>query len=47
MPKNPLLVRATVGKTRPTMYDLPAESHIYGKLIPRNPLEDASQGELN
>lgn len=47
MDKNPLLVRATVGKTRPTVYDLPPAGHIYGKMVPRNPLEDASQGFLS
>ncbi|KAJ3105079.1 hypothetical protein HDU97_008483 [Phlyctochytrium planicorne] len=40
---NPLLVRDTVGKPRPTVYDLPASDHVYGKKVERNPEETAAQ----
>ncbi|KAJ3126795.1 hypothetical protein HK098_007088 [Nowakowskiella sp. JEL0407] len=41
-PTNPLLVKDLVGKTRPTVYDLPDSSHVYGKKIERNPEECAA-----
>jgi hypothetical protein len=44
-PKNPLLVRDTVGKNRPTVYDLPGEDHVYGKKIDRDPEECAATGK--
>lgn len=40
---NPLLVKGIVGKTRPTVFDLPAPDHIYGKSIDRNPDETAAK----
>ncbi|KAI8851866.1 hypothetical protein BC829DRAFT_99044 [Chytridium lagenaria] len=40
---NPLLVRDSVGKTRPSVYDLPEASHVYGKKVERNPEETAAQ----
>jgi hypothetical protein len=43
---NPLLVKYSVGKTRPTMYDLPGQHHVYGKKIERNPDETAVQGKF-
>ncbi|KAI8923514.1 hypothetical protein BC831DRAFT_552102 [Entophlyctis helioformis] len=39
---NPLLVKHAVGKTRPTVYDLPGKDHVYGKRVERNPLENAA-----
>ena len=41
---NPLLVKHAVGKTRPTVYDLPGSDHVYGKRIERDPLENAAKG---
>ncbi|KAL2912292.1 hypothetical protein HK105_208207 [Polyrhizophydium stewartii] len=41
-PHNPLLVKFAVGKTRPTVYDLPGGDHVYGKRIERDPLENAA-----
>jgi hypothetical protein len=43
---NPLLVKDSVGKTRPTVYDLPGVHHVYGKKIERDPQECAAQGNL-
>ncbi|KAJ3238895.1 hypothetical protein HDU81_006906 [Chytriomyces hyalinus] len=40
---NPLLVKDAVGKTRPTVFDLPGNDHVYGKKVDRNPEECASQ----
>ncbi|KAJ3199230.1 hypothetical protein HDU82_000618, partial [Entophlyctis luteolus] len=40
---NPLLVKDSVGKTRPTVFDLPGNDHIYGKKVERNPEECAAQ----
>ncbi|KAJ3084885.1 hypothetical protein BCR33DRAFT_713874 [Rhizoclosmatium globosum] len=40
---NPLLVKDSVGKTRPTVFDLPGDDHIYGKKVERNPEECAAQ----
>ncbi|KAI9350338.1 hypothetical protein BDR26DRAFT_915233 [Obelidium mucronatum] len=40
---NPLLVKDSVGKTRPTVFDLPGDDHIYGKKVDRNPEECAAQ----
>jgi len=40
--KNPLLVKITVGKTRPSVYDLPKEGHVYGIVLERNPDECAA-----
>ncbi|KAI9329393.1 hypothetical protein DFJ73DRAFT_631387 [Zopfochytrium polystomum] len=40
---NPLLVKDSVGKSRPTVYDLPPSHHVYGKGIERNPEECAAQ----
>ena len=45
--KNPLLVRSSVGQTKPTCYDLPGGDHIYGKPIDRNPSENAAMGNIN
>jgi hypothetical protein len=42
--KNVLLVKAEVGKARPTVYDLPETNHIYGKQIARDPDNCASTG---
>ncbi|KAJ3258359.1 hypothetical protein HK103_003647 [Boothiomyces macroporosus] len=42
---NPLLVKGVVGKTRPTVFDLPDESHVYGKPVIRNPSESAVPGK--
>ncbi len=44
-PNNPLLVRDTVGKKRPTVYELPAEDHVYGKTVVRDPEECAATGK--
>lgn len=43
--KNVLLVKAEVGKARPTVYDLPETTHIYGKQIARDPDNCASTGK--
>ncbi|KAJ3209010.1 hypothetical protein HDU67_006425 [Dinochytrium kinnereticum] len=40
---NPLLVRDSVGKTRPSVFDLPGSEHVYGKKVERNPEETAAQ----
>ncbi|KAJ3069935.1 hypothetical protein HDU98_007028 [Podochytrium sp. JEL0797] len=40
---NPLLVKDSVGKTRPTVFDLPGDGHIYGKKVERDPEECAAQ----
>ncbi|KAJ3334158.1 hypothetical protein HDU76_008620 [Blyttiomyces sp. JEL0837] len=40
---NPLLVKDSVGKSRPTVYDLPGQNHVYGKKVERNPEECAAQ----
>ena len=45
-PNNPLLVRDTVGKKRPTVYELPPEDHVYGKKIDRDPEECAATGKV-
>ncbi|KAJ3187630.1 hypothetical protein HK101_009286 [Irineochytrium annulatum] len=42
-PANPLLVRDEVGKARPSVFDLPGQHHIYGKLIERDPEETTAQ----
>ncbi|KAJ3022549.1 UNVERIFIED_CONTAM: hypothetical protein HDU68_009052 [Siphonaria sp. JEL0065] len=42
---NPLLVKDSVGKTRPTVFDLPGDDHIYGKKVERNPEECAAQAK--
>ncbi|KAI8815290.1 hypothetical protein BJ742DRAFT_11314 [Cladochytrium replicatum] len=39
---NPLLVKDVVGHTKPTCYDLPAATHVYGKKIERDPKECAA-----
>ena len=46
-PKNPLLVKVTVGKNRPTVYDLPGQDHVYGKIIERDPEECAATGMIS
>ncbi|KAJ1558445.1 hypothetical protein HK405_013669 [Cladochytrium tenue] len=40
---NPLLVKDGVGKGRPSVYDLPADDHVYGKRVERNPDECAAK----
>ncbi|KAI8622264.1 hypothetical protein BC830DRAFT_1089895 [Chytriomyces sp. MP71] len=40
---NPLLVKDSVGKTRPTVFDLPGHEHVYGKKVDRDPEECAAQ----
>ncbi|KAJ3118974.1 hypothetical protein HDU96_005211 [Phlyctochytrium bullatum] len=40
---NPLLVRDSVGKGRPSVYTLPAPEHVYGKRVERNPEETAAK----
>ena len=45
-PNNPLLVKVTVGKNRPTVYDLPGQDHVYGKIIERDPEECAATGKI-
>ncbi|KAJ3411778.1 hypothetical protein HDV05_001736 [Chytridiales sp. JEL 0842] len=40
---NPLLVKSSVGKTRPTVFDLPGIHHVYGKKVERDPQECAAQ----
>ncbi|KAI8814144.1 hypothetical protein BJ742DRAFT_786565 [Cladochytrium replicatum] len=39
---NPLLVKDVVGHTKPTCYDLPAATHVYGKKVERDPKECAA-----
>ena len=43
---NPLLVKNSVGKTRPSVYDLPGIDHVYGKQVERDPEECAAQGNF-
>jgi hypothetical protein len=45
-PQNPLLVKVAVGKNRPTVYDLPGQDHVYGKIIERDPEECAATGKI-
>ncbi|KAJ3055665.1 hypothetical protein HK097_009783 [Rhizophlyctis rosea] len=39
---NTLLVKDLVGKTRPSVFDLPELNHVYGKTIERDPNETAA-----
>lgn len=41
-PTNPLLVKNEVGHAPPTVYDLPAAGHVYGKLVERHAEESAA-----
>ena len=43
--KNVLLVKTEVGHARPTVYDLPADSHTYGKQVARDPDNCAATGK--
>lgn len=40
---NPLLVRAELGRTKPTVRDLPPDEHVYGDRVPYGP-EDSNEG---
>jgi hypothetical protein len=45
-PTNPLLVKSTVGKARPSVYNLPPDDHVYGMPIYRNPTEEEHSGKM-
>lgn len=45
MDNNLLLIKPQLGRTRPTVYDLPPEDHIYGQIVERNPLDKAEHSK--
>lgn len=40
---NMLLTKSELGKSKPTVRDLPPEEHVYGDYVPYGP-EDCNQG---
>lgn len=41
---NMLLTKAELGRTKPTVRDLPPDDHVYGDRVPYGP-EDSNEGE--